>query len=43
MISLQGLLLVTVLWTLHGWMRLEPEEWDDLLEAAVRVLVRSPD
>jgi AcrR family transcriptional regulator len=38
--SLQGLLLVTVLWTLHGWMRLERGEWDGLLEAAVRVLVK---
>jgi AcrR family transcriptional regulator len=41
-ISLQGLLLLTVLWTLHGWMRLDLAEWDELLEAAVRVLVRSP-
>ena len=42
-ISLQGLLLVTVLWTLHGWMQLKPAEWDELLESAVRMLVRSPD
>jgi AcrR family transcriptional regulator len=40
-LSLQGTLLVTVLWTLHGWMRLERGEWDQLLEAAVRVLVKS--
>ena len=40
--SLQGLLLVTVLWNLLGWMRLERQEWDELLEASVRVLVRSP-
>lgn len=39
--SLQGLLLVTVLWNLHGWMHLERQEWDRLLEASVRVLVRS--
>ena len=42
-ISLQGLLLVTVLWTFHGWMQLEPQEWDGLLEAATRTLVRAPD
>jgi AcrR family transcriptional regulator len=41
-LSLQGMLLLTVLWTLHGWMQLEREEWDELLEAAVRVLVKSP-
>jgi len=42
-LSLQGLLLVTVLWTLHGWMRLERRQWDGILEAAVSVLIRSPD
>ena len=42
-VSLQGMLLVTVLWTLHGWMQLQPAEWDELLESAVRMLVRSPD
>jgi AcrR family transcriptional regulator len=41
-ISLQGMLLLTVLWTLHGWMQLQRAEWDDLLETAVRVLIRSP-
>jgi AcrR family transcriptional regulator len=40
--SLQGLLLLTILWTLNGWMALSREEWDGLLEAAVRVLVKSP-
>src|SRR5207253_6008381 len=40
--SLQGLLLVTVLWNLLGWTHLDRQEWDQLLEASVRVLVRSP-
>ena len=38
-LSLEGLLLLTVLWTTHGWMTLDREAWDSLLEAAVRVLV----
>jgi AcrR family transcriptional regulator len=37
--SLEGLLLLTVLWTTHGWMTLGRRAWDSLLESAVRVLV----
>jgi AcrR family transcriptional regulator len=39
MLSLEGLLLLTVLWTTHGWMTLDRPAWDSLLESAVRVLV----
>ena len=40
-LSLEGLILLTVLWTMHGWLRLGRPEWDVLLEAAVRPLVRT--
>jgi AcrR family transcriptional regulator len=41
-LTLQGLLLVTVLWTSLGWMRLRLSQWDALLEDAARMLIRTP-
>jgi hypothetical protein len=35
-LSLQGLLLLTVLWTAHGVLHLRQDEWDAVLEASVR-------
>ena len=38
--SLEGLLLLTVLWTSEGLLELSDAEWDALLEGAVRNLIR---
>jgi AcrR family transcriptional regulator len=40
LLTLQGLLLVTFMWTSFGWIRLRPREWDELLEDAARLLIR---
>ncbi len=40
LISLEGLILLTVLWHAQGWMQLERSEWDALLEASVRILMQ---
>jgi len=41
-LMLQGLLLLTVLWTSLGWMGLPLPEWDALLADAARALIRQP-
>jgi AcrR family transcriptional regulator len=38
-ISMEGVVLLTVLWSTNEWMRLERQDWDALFEAAVRPLV----
>jgi AcrR family transcriptional regulator len=40
LLSLEGLLLLTVLWTSEGLLELSDAEWDALLEGAARNLIR---
>ncbi len=39
-LSLIGLLLITVSWQYRGWLTMTEEEWDAKLEAAIRPLMR---
>ena len=39
-LSLMGLLLITVSWQYRGWLTMTEEEWDAKLEAAIRPLMR---
>ncbi len=39
-LSLIGLLLITVSWQYRGWLTMTDEEWDAKLEAAIRPLMR---
>ena len=39
-LSLIGLLLITVSWQYRGWLTLTEEQWDFTLEAAIRPLMR---
>ena len=41
-LSLLGLVLLTVIWGSRGWLELDDAHWDGLFEAAVRPLVQSP-
>ena len=42
MLTLQGLLLLTLTWTSIGWMRLTRREWDQILADAVQLVIREP-
>jgi AcrR family transcriptional regulator len=41
LVALQGTLMMTVLWTTAGWLRLTRADWDRLLESAANLVVRS--
>ncbi len=40
-LSLVGLVMITVIWQSRGWLVLDDQEWDRLLEAAVHPLMKT--